>query len=61
MSDDSEQVTALFKELLIMNREENTPTIELPTMKDVERRKDKRRMVRQELVRVLDLRDGKKS
>jgi hypothetical protein len=40
MSDDSE-VTALIKELLILNRAESTPTVE-PPVKEVEGRKSKR-------------------
>ena len=61
MSDDSEQVTALIKELVILNRAESTPTIEFPTVKEIERRKDKRRRIRQELVQAFHLHDSKKS
>jgi hypothetical protein len=61
MSDDSEQVTALIKELLILNRAESTPTIEPPTDNEIERRKAKRRRIRQELVQALHLHDRKKS
>jgi hypothetical protein len=61
MSDNSEQVTALIKELLVMNRAESTPTIEFQTVKEIEGRKVRRRRIRQELVQVLDLRDRKKS
>ena len=61
MSDDSEQVTALIKELLILNRAESTPPLESPTKKEIEGRKSKRRRIRQELVQVLNLRDRKKS
>ena len=61
MSDDSEQVTALIKELLILKRAESTATIESPTEKEIEGRKFKRRRIRQELVQVLHLRDREKS
>jgi hypothetical protein len=54
MSDDSEQVAALIKELLIPNRE-STPTINFPTRKEIEGRKAKRRRIRQELVQILHL------
>jgi hypothetical protein len=37
MSDDSE-VTALLKELLILNRAESAPTVESRTVKEIERR-----------------------
>jgi len=60
MSDNSE-VTALIKELLILNRAEITPTIESQTEREIEGRKAKRRRIRQELVQVLHLRDRKKS
>jgi hypothetical protein len=60
MSDDSE-VTALLKELLILNRAESAPTVESRTVKEIEGRKAKRRRIRQELVQVLHLRDRKKS
>ena len=58
---DSEQVTALIKELLILNRAESNPTLEPPTLKEVEDRKVKRKRIRQELVQVLYLRDRKKA
>jgi hypothetical protein len=61
MSDDSEQVTALIKELLILNRGESTPPLESPTVKEIEGRKSKRRRIRQELVQVLNRRDRKES
>jgi len=60
MSDDSEQITALIKELQILNRGESTPMIGSPSEKKMEERKAKRRRIRQELVRVLHLRDRKK-
>jgi hypothetical protein len=59
MSDNSE-VTALIKQLLILNRAES-PMIEPQTEKEMEGRKAKRRRIRQELVQVLHLRDRKKS
>jgi hypothetical protein len=61
MSDDSEQVTALIKQLLILNRTESTPTIDSQNEREIEGRKAKRRRIRQELVQVLHLRDRKKS
>jgi len=60
MSDDSEQITALIKELQILNRGESTPMIGSPSEKKMEEREAKRRRIRQELVRVLHLRDRKK-
>ena len=59
MSDNSEPVTALIKQLLILNRVESTPTIESPVGEELEGRQAKRRRIRQELVRVLRLRDRK--
>jgi hypothetical protein len=61
MSGDSEQATALIKELLILNRAESAPTREPPTVKEVEGRKSKRKRIRQELVQVLGLHDRKKT
>lgn len=61
MSDDPAQVTALIKELLILNRVESTPTIEPPTENEIEGRKVKRRRIRRELVQALRLHDRKKS
>jgi len=58
---DSSEVTALIKELLILNRAESTPAIESPTEEEIEGRMVKRRRIRQELVQVLHLRDRKKS
>jgi hypothetical protein len=60
MSDDSE-VTALVKELLILNRAESTATVESQSVKEVEGRKSKRKRLRQELVQVLHRRDRKES
>jgi hypothetical protein len=59
MSDDSARVTALIKELLVLNRAESTH--DSPTAKEIEGRKSKRRRIRQELVQVLNLSDRKKS
>ena len=56
MSDDPEQVTVLIKELLILNRQESAPTLEPPTVKQVEGRKSGRKRIRQELVQVLSRR-----
>ena len=61
MSDDSEQVTALIKELLILNRADSTPSNESPTENEIEGRKSKRTRVRRELVQALHLRERKKS
>jgi hypothetical protein len=60
MSNDSE-VTALVKELLIMNRAESTATVESQSVNEVEGRKSKRKRLRQELVQVLYRRDRKES
>jgi hypothetical protein len=61
MSDHAEQVAALIKELLILNRAESSATVEAPTGKAVEGRKAERRRIRQELVQALHLRDRKTS
>ena len=61
MSDDPEQVTALIKELLVLNRAESTPNIVSPTENEVEGRKVKRIRIRQELVQALHVHDRKKS
>jgi hypothetical protein len=53
MNGDPEQVTALIRELLILNRVESAPTFQPPTVKEVEGRKSKRKRIRQELVQVL--------
>ena len=59
MTDDSRQVTTLIKELLVLNWAERTPTLEPPAVKEVEGRKSKRKKIRQELVQVLSLREGR--
>lgn len=59
MIDVSEQVTALIKELLILNREESSLTLQPQTGKQIERRRSKRKSIRQALVQVLSLRDRK--
>ena len=61
MSDDCERVTALIKELLILNRAESNPMLEPPTVKEVEERASKRKTIRQELVQVIYLHDRKKA
>ena len=61
MSGDSEQVTALIKELLILNQAEGVSTSENPTENEMEGRQNRRRGIRQELVQVLHLRDQNKS
>jgi hypothetical protein len=53
MSDHSEQVTALIKELLILNRAESSPAVERPIDKKIDGKKAKRRRIRQELVQAL--------
>ena len=53
MGNDSEQVTALIKELLVLNRAESKPATESPTGNEVEERKVQRKRIRQELVQVL--------
>ncbi len=55
MSDVSEQLTALIKELLVLDREESTPALEPQTLREVEGRKSKRKRLRQELVQFLSL------
>ena len=59
MSDDSDHMTALIKELLILNRAESTLALEPPTVKEVEGRRSKRKRIRQDLVQVLYLCDRK--
>jgi hypothetical protein len=59
MIDVSEQVTALIKELLILNREETSLTLRPQTAKQTERQRSKRKSIRQALVQVLSLRDRK--
>jgi hypothetical protein len=61
MSDDAEQVTALIKELVILNRAESASPLESPTAQEIEGRKSKRRRIRQELVQVLNLSGKRKS
>lgn len=61
MSDDSERVTALIKELLILNRAEGTSPLESPTAKEIEGRKSKRSRIRQKLVEVLKVSGRRKS
>jgi len=53
MSDVSEHVTVLIKELLVLNRGQRTPALEPPTLREVEERQSKRMKLRQELVRAL--------
>ncbi len=55
MSDVSEQVAVLIKELLVLNRRQHTPLFEPPTLRDVEERKSKRIKLRQELVHALSV------
>jgi hypothetical protein len=53
MSSDSGRVTALIRELLILNRAESAPRLEPVTVKEIEGQESKRKRIRQELVRVL--------
>ena len=59
MGDNSERAADLIKELLILNRGESAPTLYTLTVIEAERRKSRRKKVRQDLVQVLDHRDGK--
>ena len=59
MTNDSDQVTALIKELLILNRAENSPPLRHQTAKDIEQQHFKRKSIRQALVQVLSVRDRK--
>ena len=61
MDDDSEQVAALIRQLLTLERAESSPTIELQPEKEMEESIAKRTRIRQELVQALHLRDRKKS
>ena len=49
------QVTALIKELLLLNRTERAAAINLPNAEQVDQRKFKRKTIRQELVQALFL------
>jgi len=61
MGDDSEQVTALIRQLPTLERAESTPRLEFQPEQEIEERIAKRTRIRQELVQVLHLRDRKKS
>ena len=61
MSSNFERVTALIKELLALNRAESARTLEPRTVIELERRKSKRKRIRQELVQVLGLHDRTKA
>jgi hypothetical protein len=56
MSDNLDQVAALIKELLSLNRSEGAPTAHPPSAEEFEQRQSKRKRVRQELVLALSLR-----
>jgi hypothetical protein len=56
MKDDYEKIKALIKELLILSRVEGRPPM-VQSIKEIESRSYKRNRLRQELVRVLDLRN----
>jgi len=60
MNNDSEQVTALIRELLVLNRAETAVKLKVPIAKETATRKSERKRIRQELVQVLNLRDGAK-
>ena len=55
ISDNSEQVAALIKELLSLNRLKAAPMAHPPSADDFEQRQSKRKRVRQELVLALSL------
>ena len=57
MTVDSDQAVALIKELLVLNRTESVFELAGSTVKQVEERRAIRKRLRQELVRVLHLRD----
>lgn len=61
MSSNFERVTALIKELLALNRAESARTLAPSTPIQLERRKSKRKRIRQELVQVLGLHDRTKA
>jgi hypothetical protein len=54
MSGDPEQVTALIRELLILNRTESAPAVAPLTIKEMKGRRSQRKKIRQELVQALD-------
>jgi hypothetical protein len=54
MSGDPDQVTALIRELLILNRAESAPAVAPLTIEEMKGRKSKRMRIRQELVQALD-------
>jgi hypothetical protein len=56
MSDNSEQMAALIKELLSLNRSESSPMAHPPSAEELEQGQSKRKRVRQELVLALSLR-----
>ena len=56
MSDNSDQVAALIKELLSLNRSESAPMDHPPSADEFEQQQSKRKRVRQKLVLALSLR-----
>jgi hypothetical protein len=56
MSDNSDQVAALIKELLSLNRSESAAMAHPPSAEELEQWQSKRKRVRQELVLALSLR-----
>ena len=56
MSDHSDLVTALLKELLNLNRAENAPNTHPPSAEELEQRQSRRMKIRQELVLALSVR-----
>jgi hypothetical protein len=56
LSDNSDQVAALIKELLSLNRSESALIAHPPSAEELEQRQSKRKLVRQELVLALSLR-----
>lgn len=55
ISDHSEKITALIKELLILNRAQSSTVGE--SVEEIEKQKCEQKRLRQELVRVLDFRN----
>jgi hypothetical protein len=60
MTGDFDQVVALIRELLVLNRTESSFELAGSTVKQVEERRAIRKRLRQELVQVLYLRDRRK-
>jgi hypothetical protein len=61
MNDDSAQVAALIKELIMLNRAENCSRLRILTAAEIESRQSRRKRIRQELVQLLHLHNGRTS